>query len=260
MELKEKITAFLIDDEEKSISNLKNLIAKYCQNIEVIGSNQSALEAISEIKKKAPKVLFLDIQMPNINGLDFLKLIDNLNLIVVLVSAYDKYAMQAIKLNVFDYLLKPISIRELIEVEKKITALLNTNELTKSSTTETPEIHNFNKEQGEQKIVFSSQEGSLVEEISNILYFKSESNYTMVYRTNGKNILLSKTLKHFENNLKNNHFARVHNSYLINLHQVKQVYKKQGNYLVMKNGEEIVVSRRKLADFEKKFNLIFKKL
>ena len=257
------IEAFIIDDEERSINNLKHLIQNYCQNINVIGSHQSPLEAISQIKKVKPKVLFLDIQMPNINGLEFLELINDLELTVIVVSAYDQYAIKAIKLNVFDYLLKPVSIKELIEIEKKLLRLYSNPSVEKiqpdsQHLKDTKRIQNNNFL--DQKIILPLQEGAFIESVSNILYFQSNNNYTSVYRITGKRLMMSKHLKYFEDCLDRSVFVRVHNSYLVNIHHVKKYCKQGGNYLVMNNDEKLLISRRKVTDFEQKLNSIFKKL
>ena len=227
------LKAFLVDDEKKSLSNLENLIHQYCPKIHVIGSTQSSVEAVQLIKKSSPDVLFLDIEMPEINGFELLKLLgDTSKYKVVFVTAYNQFAIKAIKENALDYLLKPISIKELMEVEER---LLN---VSKPLSTKDEIVKD--------KIVISIHEGYVVEALENILYFQSESNYTTIIRKEGKDLVISKTLKHFENELLEHQFIRIHNSFLINSIYIEKVVKHQ-SYLMMKGGKKITISRRRMA-------------
>ena len=227
------LKAFLVDDEKKSLRNLKNLIHQYCPKINVIGSTQSSLEAVHLIKESSPDVLFLDIEMPEINGFELLKLLgDTSKYRVIFVTAYDQFAIKAIKENALDYLLKPISIKELIQVQER---LFNVSQ--PSSTKD---------EITKNKIVISIHEGYVVEALENILYFESESNYTTIIRKEGKDLIVSKTLKHFENELLAHQFIRIHNSFLINSIHIEKVVKHE-SYLVIKGGKKITISRRRMT-------------
>ena len=117
--LQRKITTFIVDDEEKSVSNLEYFLNNYCKTFEIVGTSTSSFEALSQIRDLKPQLLFLDINMPKMNGFELLKLIDNNELVVVFVTAHSEFGIEAIKNNVFDYLLKPISIKELLSLEKK---------------------------------------------------------------------------------------------------------------------------------------------
>ena len=240
-----KITAYIVDDEEKSVSNLEYFLNNYCSSFKVIGTNTSSFEALSYIRSLKPKLLFLDINMPKINGFELLKLIDDIDLIVVFVTAHSEFAIKAIKNNAFDYLLKPISIKELLSLEKKIIQKISND-------------NNLDQPFTNQRIIFSLNEGHVVEDLSNITYFKSENNYTHVFREEGKKILLSKSLKHFEESLKNTQFHRVNNSFLINILHVKRIIK--GSHVEMSNGVKIEISRRRINLLNDKINLMFKKL
>jgi len=240
------LNAFLVDDEKKSLRNLENLIHQYCPKIHVIGSTQSSLEAVRLIKELSPDVIFLDIEMPEINGFELLKLlVDTSKYKVVFVTAYDQFAIKAIKENALDYLLKPISIKELMEVEKKLLQVFKSH-LTKDEVVK-------------DKIVISIHEGYVVEALENILYFQSESNYTTIVRKVGKDLIISKTLKHFENELLNHQFIRIHNSFLIHSIYIEKVVK-QESYLVMKGGKKITISRRRMTNLLELLKHNFKSL
>lgn len=245
--MREKLTAFLVDDEKRSTTVLEDFIKSYCHNLEVIGKSNNPMEAVAAIKENLPEVLFLDISMPQINGFELLDLVKDVVNQVVFITAYEEFAIKAIKNNAVDYLLKPVSIKELLELEKKLIDNHQKNTIVNDDNT-------FKKE----NLVFLVNEGYVTDSVDNIIYLKSENNYTHVYRKEGKSLFISKTLKHFQNKLEENQFIRIHNSYLINIYHVKQFVK--GDYVIMSNGEKITVSRRKISVLEEKINTIFKKL
>lgn len=258
----EKIKAFILDDEAKSISNLKNLISQYCPQIGVLGSSQSPIEAVKFIHEHSVEVLFLDIEMPLINGFDFLKLFeDSIDFKVIFVTAYNQFAIEAIKVNALDYLLKPISIKELINTEQKLLKVLRGNEAKHIENQQLVHLlTDMAKRKSIQKLMLPTEEGLIIKPLQDILYFKSENNYTYVHNTDGSSQLISKTLKGFESLLESSGFVRIHNSYLVNILYIEKVVKHDGGYVIMKGGDKLMVSRRKMTVLQEQLKSNFKTL
>ncbi len=229
--------ALIVDDELHSCEVTKTLIEEYCPQIELLGYEQNALLAIKRIAKEKPDVLFLDIEMPEINGIDLLEQLPNPIPAVIYTTAYDQFAIDAIKLGAIDYLLKPIDELELIKAINRVSKKLQENEL-KRNNDKTPSI---------EKLSIGTMDGIEWIAISDIIRCQSDSNYTVVYTEKGK-ITASKTLKEIENQLAEHSFFRIHNSHLVNLNRIKRYIKGVGGSIILENGDEVPVSKsRKVA-------------
>lgn len=258
------ITVFLVDDERKSLINLKDLINNYCSSLKIIGTEQDPVKAIREIEKKQPDVLFLDIQMPNINGFELLKALELPNSKVVFVTAYDEFAIKAIKVGAMDYLLKPVLIKELLEVEKKLIKQVNFNEREatdplQKAPLDTVMEHVF-AQQPPEKILIPVKNGYVIEHLSNIIYLQSEGNYTYIHRNKGNKTLVSRNLKYFEKKLDETSFIRVHNSYIINIFKIEKIINTSGMYLILEGNKKVSVSRRKIAFVNERLGRLHKKI
>ncbi len=237
------ITAVIVDDEKKSRDTLQGLLTKYCSNVVILGQADGCQTAIEEIKFRKPDAVFLDIQMPDGSGFKVLEEIDEINFEVIFTTAYDQFAIKAIKYSALDYLLKPIIPDELKEAvvkleQKKLKGNINKNirvllENVKASS------------QQPKKIVLSTSEGMHIVDVSDIVRCQSDDYYTRFFLANDKMILISKTLKENEELLRGNNFIRPHKSHLINTAYIKSYVKSDGGYIIMKNGSKIPVSRRK---------------
>ncbi len=258
------LTTFLVDDERKSLINLKDLISDYCSCLKVIGTEQDPLKAIYEIEKKKPDVLFLDIQMPNLSGFELLKALDLPNIKVVFVTAYDEFAIKAIKVGAMDYLLKPVLIKELLDVEKKLIEQIDSDKKETKSSSQKESLDNFIghvfAQQPSEKILIPIKNGYVIENLSNIIYLESEGNYTHIYRNEGVKILVSKPLSYFEKKLDNTSFIRVHNSYIINIFKIEKIINTSGMYLILEGNKKISVSRRKIAYVNERLSKIHKRI
>lgn len=237
----------IIDDEENGVTTLQLLLKKYCEDVNIIGVAFSAEEGINLIKTLKPDLVFLDIEMPTSTGFDVINATKQIhNYEIIFTTAYDRYAIKAIKVNAVDYLLKPIDSDELKaaidEAEKKIK--LKQSEISKSEV----EVLLKNLVYSSKKISIPTSEGLILVDAEDILYLKSESNYTMVFLKNEKKILVSKTLKSMEDQLKNYSFCRVHTSYLINVNEVEKYLKGDGGTIILKNKVSIPVSRNYKLD------------
>ena len=237
-----KLTSIIVEDEETSREILKNYLKKYCPNVTVLGEAENVEEALVLIRNNNLDLVFLDVEMPYGNAFDLLDKVGDINFETVFVTAYNHYAMDALNAHASYYLMKPISIDELIkavdyvtEIKTKEDALQNQVLIPKTNTVEG-------------KITIPQQSGFEVINTSDILYCKADDNYTEIYLNTNKKKLVSKTLKYFEDILKDTSFARVHKSYLVNVNEVVKYVKGKGGSVVLSNGKEIMVSASKKSD------------
>ncbi|MBS1553065.1 MAG: response regulator transcription factor [Bacteroidetes bacterium] len=234
------IKGLIVDDELSGRENLKILIESYCTEIKVVGTASSAVEAKKMIEYLTPDVVFLDVNMPVLDGFDLLESVDSSKFMVVFVTAHDEYAIKAIKAKAIDYLLKPINIKELQQAVKRlINHYYNNGSVI-------PPDH-------KEKVILPVSHGFKVVNADEIIRLEAEDCYTHIFTVNEKKITVSKTLKEFEDKISGNVFFRVHKSHLINLGHIKDYSKLDGGCITMSDGAKIHVSRRKGADFTEKY-------
>lgn len=237
-----EIRAAIIDDEKNNVENLTLLLQKYCPEINIIASADNALSGIDMLKTHAPELLFLDIEMPFGNGFKILEALAPVNFEVIFTTAYDQYAIKAIKFCALDYLLKPIDVFELkTAVEKakqKITNKENNERLSQL-------VDNMKTDAIHKKLALPGNERTEFIGISNIIRCKGENNYTSFVIKDHKEILVSKTLKEYEEILSDAGFLRVHQSHLVNMNHVKAFDKTDGGYLITSDNFKVPVSRNK---------------
>lgn len=238
------IKGLIVDDELSGRENLKTLIESYCSEIKVIGTASSATEAKNSIHYLSPDVVFLDINMPVLDGFDFLESVDSSKFMVVFVTAHDEYAIRAIKAKAIDYLLKPIDIKELQQAVKRLADHANRY----NSFSENMIYSNQTD-----KIILPVSHGFKVVNADEIIRLEAEDCYTHVFSISDKKITISKTLKEFEDKVSDKLFFRVHKSHLINLNHIKDYTKLDGGCITMTDGAKIQVSRRKSEEFSEKF-------
>ena len=214
-----KLNSIIVEDEETSREILKNYLKKYCPNVNVIGEAANVDEALLLIRNNDLGLVFLDVEMPFGNAFDLLEKVGDRNFETVFVTAYNHYAMEALNAHASYYLMKPISIDELIKAVDYVVEIKTKEEALQDEVL-VPKTNNVNG-----KITIPQQNGFEVLETANILYCKADDNYTEIYLNNNKKKLVSKTLKYFEEALSQYPFARVHKSYLVNVNAVVK-YKK----------------------------------
>jgi two-component system LytT family response regulator len=248
------IKALIVDDEEKSRITLRNLITMYCPNIEVIELCDSVNSALKVIEKQMPDLIFLDVEMPFHNGFTLLEKIKNPSFDVIFTTAYDHYAIKAIKYSALDYLLKPIDSDDLqaavdkIEINKSnsVSAMPNFELL----------LSNIKVKGGNAKIAIPTFEGLQMISANEIIKCTADESYTHISLTNNTKLTVSRILKEYEELLSDLNFFRVHNSCLINLAHVTKYIKGDGGYVVMCDGESVEVSRRKKTELLLKLNMV----
>ncbi|MGS2727559.1 LytR/AlgR family response regulator transcription factor [Psychroserpens sp. BH13MA-6] len=237
-----KLRSIIVEDEETSRTILKNYLHKYCPNVEVLGEAGNVEDALILIRNQELDLVFLDVEMPYGNAFDLLDKVGDINFETVFVTAYNHYAIDALNAHASYYLMKPISIDELIKAVDYV-AEIKTKEDALQDQVLVPKTNNVNG-----KITIPQQDGFDVLETADILYCKADDNYTEIYLNTNKKKLVSKTLKYFEEALSDSGFARVHKSYLVNVNEVKKYIKGKGGSVVLSNGKEIMVSASKKSD------------
>lgn len=239
------IDAIIIDDEEDGRETLRMAVVRFCPNVNLVAVCSSPEEGISCIERHEPDLVFLDVQMPQKSGFDVLKEVSPFTFKVIFVSAFDKYAIKAIKFSALDYLLKPVDVDELIAAVNKVD-----NDHQRSPYQFQSAWNNIQHKGGRiERLAVPTFEGIDFFQTDEIIFCKADGNYTHLYFTDKSTKLASKNLKDFENILHDSGFCRVHHSYLINLAHVQKYVRGEGGHVVMTNGHEVEISRRKKDEF-----------
>lgn len=240
------LQTLIVDDEKRGRELLKMILTTNCPDIKLIGEASNIKEAHQLILQHEPDLVLLDIEMPGGTGFDLLSKFDEVNFDVIFITAFDKYAIKAIKFSAMDYILKPVDEEELVKAIKR--AEENYNRKNNKERVGNL-ISNTQKSVPHQKIGLTSDEGLEFIEIKNILRCEADGKYTSVFLTDGKKLLVSKNLKEFEELLTEYNFFRIHHSHLVNLDFIKKYQSGRGGYVVMSDGSTITVSQRKKDDF-----------
>lgn len=243
-----QLRALLVDDEYSSLQNLQQKLSEFCPDVTVVAAAQKPEEAVLLIRQHKPDVIFLDIEMPRMNGFRLLDEIGEYDFSIIFTTAYNHYAVDAIRISAFDYLMKPIAIRELQQAVERL--LKQRQSYTRDKLDILKNSLQSSKSQ-EEKIAIPTSEGLEFLPIKNILHIESSSNYSKIFFTEGKTLLVTRLLKDFEDMLQPYNFYRVHNSHLINLNYIKKYIRGEGGQVVMQNGDVIDVARRKKEEFLK---------
>ncbi|WP_430412282.1 LytR/AlgR family response regulator transcription factor [Kordia sp.] len=233
--------ALIVEDKEHIRKALVHILASIDTEIIVIGECESVKEAVIVTKVCKPDLIFLDINLTDGTGFDFLDQTEGLNFKVIFITAYEEYALRALKIGAVDYLLKPVDVEELTEALKKVSKL--------SVATQKQRIKTVKKvlNNDSDTLILSLQDSFQVIDLKDLMYCESDKGYTTFYLSNGKKHLASKSIKEFEEQLTKNSFTRPHQSYIVNLKFIEK-YDKSGT-IYLKNGKKIPVSSRKKDNF-----------
>lgn len=236
------LTAVVVDDEDAPRNILVNLLKRRHPEVHLLGTADDVPSGIELVRKADPQVLFLDIELKDKTGFDLLRALGNDRPHVIFTTAHESYAVKAIRFSALDYLLKPIDAEELAEaINKAIEA------------TRGPEkppmvdmlLKNIDRSIGDRVIALPVSDGLELVHVNEIVVCESDSNYTTLHMRDEKRMVISRTLKEFEDLLGEQEFIRVHNSYLISKKHIRKYVKGEGGEAIMSNGMSIAVSRRK---------------
>lgn len=237
------IRAVIIDDETHSRDSLKEMLRIYCPDILIVGEADGVQSGLSAVDTYNPELVFLDIKMPDGTGFDFLQKTTSLNFKVIFVTAFEEYAIKAFKFNAVDYITKPLDAGELISAVDKAKQIVNKSDVNESLRLL---LESMNKPHSQQnrKIVLRTLNTVHVIEIDRIIRCESDRNYTAFYLVDEEKILISRSMKEFEEMLEGHGFLRVHNSHLINLNFIRKFLKDE-LILVLRDNTNIPVAYRK---------------
>lgn len=231
------IKTIIIDDEKNSRDNTRQMLTKYFSEIEIIGEAKNGIEGRKLINELKPDLVFLDVNMPEMNGLEMLESIPDRNFYVIFLTAYGDYTIQAIRAGAVDYLMKPLMKNELMQAITRVSKFIEEKR---------------NKSQVDQKnaskIMVSHYKGFTLIDIDEIIMLEAAGNYTDFYLTQGRKIIASKTLKEYENVLDKDIFFRVSRSAIVNLSHIRE-YNNNNEMLILSEGKQISVSKSKWAEF-----------
>ncbi len=247
------IRAMIVDDEPGGREILLDLLGRYCPSVEVVDSAHSAPAALDKIRLHRPDLLFLDIEMPFGSGFDLLDSLDDHPVEVIFTTAYDHYAIRAIRYSALDYLLKPIDRDDLVEAvrrtERRIAAQNRAGGSLKQIVQSVRDAGN-----DDTRLALVANDSVTMVPIADIIRCQAEANYTRFHLRNGTTILMARTLKDYEIALHERGFVRVHNSHLINLDHIRKYIRGEEGKVVMSDGSTVAVSRRRKEEFRRRLS------
>ena len=241
------IESIIVDDEKNGRENLAGLIRSYCPQICIVAEACSVAEAIRAIQQHRPQLVFLDIEMPGGNGFKLLEHFKDFPFEVIFVTAYDDYAIKAIRFSASDYILKPINLNELIAAVDKVSWRI----VHESENERIRHLYQNSQYPANPKIGLPSGDRVIFVEVKSIIRCQGESNYTHLFFTDRKPLLVAKTLVEFEDLLQEHGFIRVHKTHLVNINEVTAFLRNDGGQLLLSNNETISVSRRRKEEVMK---------
>ncbi len=240
------INAIIVDDEKGARESLSKLVEKYCPQIRVVEKADSMNSAILAIELHQPDLLFLDIEMPNGNAFDLLEKLPEINFEIIFTTAYDHYAIKAIKFSAIDYILKPIDPEELVNAVGRLKNKVHQKDLLRKKFDAL--LSNVKQDTKVKKIALPEGESYIFIETDIIIRCESSSNLTIFYLTDGRQIVVARTIGDYEQMLSDEDFMRVHRSHLINYKYIKKFVRGENPYLIMSDDSKVEVSRRGKTD------------
>ncbi len=240
------MTAIIIDDELSAREALRSLLENFIQGVEVVAEADGVQLGLAAIRQLKPDVVFLDINMPSGTGFDLLEQLVEVSFALVFVTAYDQYAIKAIKFSALDYLLKPVDLQELRKTMERIQQL-------GGSRAQSELVEHYQRNQSSRDtLALPTLDGFDIVRVDEIIRCEGERNYTTFFMKNGDRIVVSRTLKDYELLLVDSDFLRVYQSHLVNLRFVKRYIRGRGGFVVMEDGTELPVSREKKEELLRK--------
>lgn len=240
------MTAIIVDDEEHCREVLSTLLRKHCAGIQILATCSSGKEALAELQTRQPDILFLDIEMPGMNGFELLEQNPHPEFAVIFTTAYNEYAIQAIKHSALDYLLKPVDKDELVDAVDRVHQQKN-----RSAVRIDQLLDLLDRKKNSKRFAVPTLEGLIMIDPEEVIYCESDGPYCTFHFTNSKKLMVSKTLKEAEEALQGNDFFRIHHSFVVNMKYITKYIRGEGGEVVMNNGKNIPVSRNKKQDFLK---------
>ena len=244
------INCIIIDDEAKNIKLLQNMLELYCPAVKVLATDTEAKNGLLLIDELQPQLVFLDVEMPHLNGFDLLKKLEPVNFETIFVTAYSHYAVEAFEHHATGYITKPINAEKLIAAVNTATKRIEEKNINKNLFSL---LEKNTQAAAPDKIPLSTSNGLIFVKLAEILYCESSGNYTSFYLCNDKKIMVSRQLGEYEKLLPEINFTRIHDKYIINLSYIKEYIKGSGGEVVLENGKELPVASRRKEEFLSRF-------
>ncbi len=244
------INCIILDDEEMNVQLLTNMLTQHCPQVHILAAETNAKKGIALINELHPQLLFLDVEMPYMNGFETLKKLEPVNFEVIFVTAYSKYAIEAFEHHAVGYVTKPVNTEKLVASVNAAAHRIEQSTINKNLFSL---LEQNNKQSTPDKIPLSTTNGLVFVKVADILYCESSGNYTYFYLCGDKKIIVSRQLGEYEKLLPENNFTRIHDKYIINLHYIKEYRKGSGGEVVLENGKELPVAIRRKEDFLARF-------
>ena len=245
------IKAIVIDDEKLTREMLASIIKNQCSDVEVIAQADDVKSGLEQIKLHNPDLVLLDIKLPDGTGFDIIKQLGKINFMLIFITAYEEYAIQAFKCSALDYILKPVNTIELIDAINKCRETYENKILTQKLSVFLSNMDSNSKE--DKKIVLKTAESVNIVKVVDIVRCESYKSYTQFFLTGSKKHIVSRTLKDYDELLTEYGFFRSHQSHLVNINFIESFEKSQGGYILMSDGSQVPVSQRKREDLLKLF-------
>ncbi len=244
------INCIILDDEAMNVQLLTNMLGMHCPQVNILATETNAKKGITLINELQPQLLFLDVEMPHLNGFETLKQLEPVNFEVIFVTAYGKYAVEAFEHHAAGYVTKPVNTEKLVAAVNAAIKRIEEKGISKNLFSL---LEQSNKQATPDKIPLSTTNGLVFVKIADIMYCESSGNYTHFYLCDDKKIVVSRQLGEYEKLLPENNFTRIHDKYIINLSYIKEYIKGSGGEVVLENGKEIPVATRRKEDFLARF-------
>jgi len=244
------INCIIIDDEAKNIKLLQQMLETHCKQVNVIATEQKAKNGLQLITELQPQLVFLDIEMPHLNGFDLLKQLEPVNFEVIFVTAYSHYAIEAFEHHATGYITKPVNTEKLVAAVGAASKKIEEKKINRN-------LFSFielnSRQSASDKIPLSTTNGLVFVKLSDIMYCESSGNYTNFYLCDDKKILVSRQLGEYEKLLPETNFIRIHDKYIIQLNYIKEYKKGSGGEVILENGKELPVASRRKEEFLSRF-------
>ena len=239
------ITALIIEDDPFSYETFRDVLDSLESDIEVVDHCTTVKSSVAKIRKYSPELIFLDVELADGSGFDVLKEVGTFEAEIIVTTSNDKYALQAIKHSALDYLIKPISAADLKNALKKVGKKIQKKEKVKEETV----VKSNTGSKAMNRLAVPTSDGLIFLQIADIIRLESDRNYTDFFLVNNKKVLVTKSLKEYEQLLDEFNFVRIHHSHVINLNQLIKYVKGEGGYVIMSDNSKVDVSRRKKEEF-----------
>jgi two-component system LytT family response regulator len=244
------INCIILDDEAMNVQLLTNMLQQHCPQVKILAAETNAKKGITLIGELQPQLLFLDVEMPHMNGFETLKQLEPVNFEVIFVTAYGKYAVEAFEHHAAGYVTKPVNTEKLVAAVNAAIHRIEQKNINKNLFSL---LEQNTRQAAPDKIPLSTANGLMFVKIADIMYCESSGNYTHFYMNDNKKIVVSRQLGEYEKLLPENNFTRIHDKFIINLNYIKEYIKGSGGEVVLENGKEIPVATRRKEDFLARF-------